>query len=287
MTDLAAKTLEIFTAYSSLHSPQREVVIEEVASALVWMLLRCGNISEDKTSGDLGYTALHAPPLCDLLGSVTSSKLMAHMCARLQNIAAQADPDPKENISSLEAASSLCQLVRLLLELPGAIASCTSTTATVPPEVAAAAQFFSTEAFAHVLANLLQLEVQLLLCYRSGKKAPRQRSIRRIRILLRIVSLVAGSWGDAVALENLDKVLLAKFQCSSGNSPGVFSDPSPSPSPCSSAIAVEEFRDLSQELKSSSASLLPNLRRYIEFGAADPTARLAELQRRLLREEVG
>lgn len=298
---MADKTLEILAAHSSSSSsPQRETVIQEVAFAVAWMLLRSGGggVSEDKASGDLCYPAdaiPHPTPLCDLLEKVASCELSAHLCTRLRAIAEQPGPDPAVaasvavSASSLEEASKLCRLVRLLLELSRKV----SPTNVLSQEAVGVEQLFSAPAFADVVVKLLRMEIQILRVYRSKGPGrvraldwgrPIQRSVRRMRMFLRTVSVAAGVWSDATAQEALDQTLLAHFASDVRPDSSILSPIMLSA--CSSAIAVEEFGQLSLELKSAPTCLLPDLRRYFELSAMDPTLRLTELQRHLLREEV-
>eukprot|EP01036_Dinobryon_divergens_P031498 gene31498-40906_t len=301
LTGMVDKTLEVFAALSSSSSssPQRETVIEEVAVAVAWMLLRSGGggVFEDKASGDLCYPADAIPqpePLCNLIEKVASCKLSAHLCTRLRAIVEQPDPDPAVVASvavcasSLEEASKLCRLVRLLLELSRKV----SPTNSLSQEALDAEQLFSAPAFTDVLVKLLRMEIHILRGYRSRGKGrvtvldwgrPIQRSIRRMRMFLRTVSVAAGVWRDVTAQKALDQTLLAHFAPDGRPDPSILL-----PivlSACPSAIAVEEFGQLSLELKSAPTSLLSDMRRYFELSAMDPALRLTELQRHLLREE--
>lgn len=185
---VVSKTLAILDELNSSQSANIEVEREEevvggAALTIMWVLLRCGQITIDVETNDCIYSndsASHHQALSSILQQLLRNRggnrdLCDDLLQHLTNISTESNPNHLLSTS----ANKICSFIRILLEVDHLI-----------PDNRSLPDRFSTAQIVDALLNLVKTDIRML----EGASASdfdRQHSLRRLRNYLRVLSLTS------------------------------------------------------------------------------------------------
>lgn len=258
-----SRTLSILDELSSSQSANIEVEKKEqlvggAALAMMWVLLRCGQIAIDEDTNDFIYPSNITQHqglgaiLQQLLRRRSSNRdLCDDIIQYLTQISLETDYE-----HLMPSANKICSLVRVILEVDRC----------VPDNRGLHERFFSPE-FIDVVLNLVTKEIYILENSNNRNDDPKMRSknVRRLRSLLRLLSL--SPWdGDRRA--ELEARLVALFRDSNHHP----------------RLDVEDFDSLSKEL--SSVTSLPATKIFVDRHAVSIPEQLQRAEEESYRMQV-
>jgi hypothetical protein len=245
------KTLAILDELNSSQSANIEVerkeeVVGGAALTMMWVLLRCGQITMNTETNDCIYsndTTSHYQALSSILQQLLRNRsgnrdLCGDLLQHLTSISVESNPSHLLSTS----ANKICSFIRILLEMDRLI-----------PDNRSISDRFSTVQVVDVLLNLVNTDIRVL----EGTSASdfdRQLSLRRLRNFLRVLSLTSM---DEIRWADLETRLSVLFR----------DDHFP-------RLSVDDFMELSLELRNIVS--LPHMK---DFFARNSVSIPIQLQR--------
>ena len=258
---IISKTLSILDELNLSHSAnvdveKKEQLVGGVALTMMWVLLRCGQMSIDQDTNDFIYPSnmtQHqglAALLQQLLRRRSSNR---DLCDDLLQYLTKTSLETEyEHLMS--PANKICSLIRILLEMNRCISMDRDLT-----------DRFSTPEFIGTVLNLVEKEIQIFGSSKSSDLTMRFRTVFRLRSLLRLLSVIPMDDERKVDLET--------------RLVDLFRDSHQLP-----RLTVEDFSALSKEL--SSIVSLPLTKNFIDRHAASIPEQLQRAEEEIHKMQV-
>ena len=255
---IISKTLSILDELNLSHSAnvdveKKEQLVGGVALTMMWVLLRCGQMSIDQDTNDFIYPSnmtQHqglAALLQQLLRRRSSNR---DLCDDLLQYLTKTSLETEyEHLMS--PANKICSLIRILLEMNRCISMDRDLT-----------DRFSTPEFIGTVLNLVEKEIQIFGSSKSSDLTMRFRTVFRLRSLLSLLSVIPMDDERKVDLET--------------RLVDLFRDSHQLP-----RLTVEDFSALSKEL--SSIVSLPLTKNFIDRHAASIPEQLQRAEEEIQR----